>query len=776
MSGPPPQLTLHELARQVAGNLSRFSEAYQFTVPRATRTAEFLDSGVSALMKHALLMDPSATLQWLAISDNRVVVLTKPVVATSGAGLAIFLASLGDSLAQATPVSFDHNVATGQVVALVTQDDHTALRLPGCAAVPGMLDPPPPIDGGASTEQASIDRLHFDVSTGAAGSVPVFAVLPIIYPLALGESPLTQSLTDAFPATGNHTAGARAWYQGMQYLAVHNAGRSLHAHPGLFNPSDLPATLFSTSTLVDFVAVTIHTVNAMSPQFDNVVTIHREASHGAIMAHASGLHVPSTGGAPAGGIATPGLTQALTTAFAPLVASLGNSAGAAHTQVEREHLLATKDVAARYQICWARVATVTDPIDGSVSEKLVLPTLSPALLAVLSPSKVAKAEASYQETFTNHLRARARSTSYFDGTAEYDQKAFGVPGVQALRDFRFASDPPIHDPDEFKDRITLFCYAGTDLGSAEYTTRQEDGRLLTRQHLVGEDKSKLKRKTTDLYYRGKIASADDLKIAIANFWTFTSWAFKEDLQANPPTILKALEEMIFLLNSPVGRKWTTLHKMPHLYLHLFLASQHMLAPFIALGNVQEYRQAVLNGTPIDVAGYKSALTLATLQVTKVGNIIHNGDLGVFSDPPSIMRIFYPESTGPSGPKKVGGQTPPGSGRTPDLSGPVPRRPPPIPVTPPGSSSDGDNRLQGIMKHVGQGRVPIPNDLFPHPTRPNKFAYLCANGSTHGKHCPRTKAECNHIHVYKNNDLPPTHRSILKTFIQNHVDLTLTNPG
>jgi hypothetical protein len=303
------------------------------------------------------------------------------------------------------------------------------------------------------------------------------------------------------------------------------------------------------------------------------------------MAHAGGLNVPPAGGAPAGGAGDPGLTvKALTAVFAPLVASLGNSAATAHTQVEREHLSDIQAVAARCQIAWARIATVTDPVDGSVSEAVVLPQLSASLLAVLSPSKVAKAETSYQESFTNHLRSRARSTTCFDGTAEHDPKAFGVTGVQALRDFRFATAPPTHDPEELKEKVTILHHARTDPGSVLYRTRQEEGRLLIRQHLVSEDKSKLKRKITDLCCQGMISTADDLKTAIANFWIFASWAFKEDITANPPAILKTLEEMIFLLNSPEGRKWTSLHKnLPHLHLHLFLAVQHMLAPFVALG-------------------------------------------------------------------------------------------------------------------------------------------------------------------------------------------------
>jgi hypothetical protein len=215
---------------------------------------------------------------------------------------------------------------------------------------------------------------------------------------------------------------------------------------------------------------------------------------------------------------------------------------------------------------------------------VVLPQLGASLLAVLSPSEVAKAETSYQESFTNHLRSQARSTTYFDGTAECDPKAFGATGVQALRDFRFATTPPTHNPEELKEKVTILHCARTDPSSVHCQTRQEEGRLLIRQHLVSEDKSKLKRKITDLCCQGMISTADDLKTAIANFWIFASWAFKEDITANPPAILKTLEEMIFLLNSPEGRKWTSLHKnLPHLHLHLFLAVQHMLAPFVALG-------------------------------------------------------------------------------------------------------------------------------------------------------------------------------------------------
>jgi hypothetical protein len=128
---PPPALpdaqpTVHDLARQVAANLATFSNAYPFTPIRVAKTALFLAAGTPLHMKRAILTDVSATIQWMLISHHQVVVVTRPVVATNAAGDPIFLASLGDNLAQAIPVSLLDSATLGSVVVLVTQD-----RYPG---------------------------------------------------------------------------------------------------------------------------------------------------------------------------------------------------------------------------------------------------------------------------------------------------------------------------------------------------------------------------------------------------------------------------------------------------------------------------------------------------------------------------------------------------------------------------------------------------------------------------------------------------------------------
>jgi hypothetical protein len=50
-------------------------------------------------MKPAILMDVSTTIQWMLVSHQQVVVVTRPVDANNAAGGPIFLVSLGDTLA-----------------------------------------------------------------------------------------------------------------------------------------------------------------------------------------------------------------------------------------------------------------------------------------------------------------------------------------------------------------------------------------------------------------------------------------------------------------------------------------------------------------------------------------------------------------------------------------------------------------------------------------------------------------------------------------------------
>jgi hypothetical protein len=187
---------MDDLARQAAGNLSTFSGAYTFTTARAAKTAAFLAAATPVHVRLALLLDVLTAIQWLVVYRQQVVVVTRPFVASDDLGQAIFLGSLGDGLAQATPVSLLNEITLGGMV--VTQDNHIALGLLGCVAIPGMLDPsclrmvPLPRNKPASIAFTSTPQV-------APATLPFLACCPPFFPWPLAKPPFCKPSPPLFP-------------------------------------------------------------------------------------------------------------------------------------------------------------------------------------------------------------------------------------------------------------------------------------------------------------------------------------------------------------------------------------------------------------------------------------------------------------------------------------------------------------------------------------------------------------------------------------------------
>ena len=207
----------------------------------------------------------------------------------------------------------------------------------------------------------------------------------------------------------------------------------------------------------------------------------------------------------------------------------------------------------------------------------------------------------------------------------------------------------------------------------------------------------------------------------------------------------------------------------------------MMGPFIALGNCLAYREAVISGTPVSAAAYTEASAFAMQQVTKVNNIIHQGDLGSFREPPSIWRLLYPEvSLSPGSKRGVQVATvSDDSTAISDLSSPTPRKgkkPAAGKSTASQSPDLSARKAKGVMKFGAQGKPPVPTTRFSHPIS-GKMTYLCGNASTVGYSCPRTQDDCNFAHVHFPLALKrPEDCNTLRAFFTNHADSSLARPG
>jgi hypothetical protein len=111
------------------------------------------------------------------------------------------------------------------------------------------------------------------------------------------------------------------------------------------------------------------------------------------------------------------------------------------------------------------------------------------------------------------------------------------------------------DRESVRDRVGIPHFAAPRQETVQYKARVAAGRTIYRQEQVGEDKSRLVRKLSELYHFGIMHNAASIHVMLANFWLFSVLAIK-DFAANPPDIWISLKEFLLRLNrrrAKIGR-------------------------------------------------------------------------------------------------------------------------------------------------------------------------------------------------------------------------------
>jgi len=772
-SNSPPTSTFQDLARRAVGTVPSVSKSYLPDPAKATQLARAMSKVTHPAVRVALATDPRLSVQTLFIHNGTLRVITCPMLAPVDAENAVILASLGDSFANPIPVQLG-DVLDLYVITLVPKRTADALDLPVALADPCTLEAPSP-DAAGNEIPPGYDRLGFTVAD--PDDMPRLVWLPLSYPLPVGEPLWMNKLVqELIPDNVGVSAVFRGWHEGIRYLYTNHGGRSLHENPELFKPDDLEG-LFPNHQLGTEPNIAYSLVAPFTPHHGQVVDTLADLHDTAVMRIASTANAATNPGPP--NVSPEGQTDVeriITGAVNAVYNRSRDEEQHTLTGADRENKKEVLNTTIRYRLFSSQVHEILDATGSVVGREVRCPDLSEPFLEVLRCSKPGRAVHSFKETMDQHLKARAASDKFLDGCADFDLKLLDQPFTTAVRNFSWATELPIADRDSVKDQLGLYHFARPNQSCVRYKARIANGRTLLRQEQVGEDDTKKIKKATDLYFTGQMSTSEDVNAAIGNLWTFLT--FISDAYATTtekaPAVWKVLHAFFQVKNSPEGRRWAARHKdQPHVFLHMINGLQHILGPFAALGNTIEYRTALASGGQISVQAIDEAVEAATLEVTRLTNVIRSGELGDYRDEPPIMSLLCSDPTPPSAPpaKEL---FPPGG--TPGGPGEKRKRELPAAGTPGGEAARAEQqgKAGGLVKFSGRGKPPVASNLLaPHPTR-NRPALICGNFTTHGYHC-RFGDRCTFIHLKSLSALPDTQRAAYKLFVDGHADLSWAYP-
>jgi hypothetical protein len=141
-----------------------------------------------------------------------------------------------------------------------------------------------------------------------------------------------------------------------------------------------------------------------------------------------------------------------------------------------------------------------------------------------------------------------------------------------------------------------------------FHSRIENENTVFSQEAVGEERTKIARKTTELYTEGKMATGDDIKRMLCNFRMIMR-AFCPDFEKSE--LWKCLSRIEITLHDKKGGDFIAAAAgAPQFALNLFVDIQSVLSQFVEVANTAVYRTALTNGDPISPQAYQQANSLA----------------------------------------------------------------------------------------------------------------------------------------------------------------------
>lgn len=724
-----------------------FSKTFSATALNRTSAVSSLGRSTHLEMRRTLVMDPTRIQQFLAVIGRQIHPMTRPVLAPAGGDQWVMAANMSNIVGRVTPISIPRERFEGRFTSLASQRDVEAFALPVSGIHPDTIEGHPDETGEPSPP--GLENLSFEVPD-EEGHEPRIVCLPLLCPVA-PEVELPQGswlVTDRVDRIATHAPYIETWRKAMAWTVTENAGRSIGAGGPIFNPAapelageDNPIVRFGAIESVD---LSPHlTMLGPGPLFDQVELLADTMADAVVAKQAKGPPADGSGSE----------TSAPELIKAAIAASLEARDNASTERTSEEKAAVIRS----YQLAFG---TVVDTADGPMA---VPAELTEEFKAILVCSKQADAHSRLRSLLGHHFVKSRASDNRLSSSVTLTED-FVCPIVAAvLRNYNHHTRSLNHKPELLKTRASAVMYASPKVNEMVYRQRLLRGERLFAQVAVGEDASRLDRKTTELYIGGWIDSVKAIQILLANFKAVFGCLIKDFDRSMMWECLAGLEAV---LNSEDGRHWAAAFcGQSNVGLVLLVWVQDIMASFFSIGSHYEYLSALKQGQPIDPRAYLGPKGCAKFSYEPLLTAVQLLKLTpVFHEIP-LVASFLPQCAG------LGGGEPPNQA-------PVDRaakRPKVSEVSdqPPEDDRRESDLQRGFLEWTGTGKPPACEIRWKAGAR-SPLERICLNFVCKGLSC-KYRGRCRYHHPISLDKVPESKRAEFVAFVNGKEGLSFA-PG
>ena len=780
---------LDQLIRRAKNESSvhTFSRSFDTDPTKVTSVTKLFRSTKQLNVRMGALSNPELVTQFLFVLDKKIFPLTRPCI-TSEEGDAVYVGSMSDELGECIPIQVSAEGFAGWFTSIVPQKDADDYNLPY------YLDPPDTIEGRPSTpgaydgEAGSFDCLN--LGPNAAALDPTITVLPMVLPVP-GGVPLptdTWEVNVPNPEMMAIFPFVEVWRKAHHYIIDNNEGWSVTVDGPLFDQSKIVQnqTPANVGVVQPRGALTLKMLAPTSPLFTPVKTTTREATNAAY------IRIGSTMAAQSQHTATVENTGMMTTPNNQFDVRTNSTTGdsferfvnvmasSARSPEVTERNKTQEKVVHRYMLAFAT-------IDNNGGENTVIPAkLKPGFIELIKCTNLSSAKSGWSDILTQTCQAAGESATRLDGgaTIQADDLSDGA-FVAALREFKFLrkvlnSTSAMNDA---KTHISILAFATPIKDAKTYKDRLTNEQLITCQEAVGEEKTKIARKATELYNGGALFHVDNVKTLIYNLRVF-GLSISDDFENSE--FWKNLRDYEMYLHSKPGREWAERlsAKYKHAALIMAIDLHNIIRQYFSIGDNLEYRSAMATREQVHPKVYHDARAIGNMIVSSLYTDIGAMRYKHYEEIPDITpQLPHLNLVGGTDAKKVPAITPDN-----------------VPISTPGKhhingpDKEGNNsneankrgrtenkktyphesreveKTLGFLTWTGTGAPPKFCPVFVKTTTMKTKERICLWHCIHGFFCGRGKDKCRQGHIQTLGTLCPEEQKKMEEFVNKTKDL------